>query len=299
MKNNFWAYKDVLVDSNSPLAMTKSNLNTDYPRHSHDFIELVFILEGSGTHKFNNISHQLLPGMVFVVKPGDYHGYFDNNQLFLMNVIMYGLDMLSLLQDLKGMEGFHFLFMEDISRDGDYINFHQLTAAELMQARKLLEMMEQEYEERLPGYQANLKSVFLNLCVMVMRSYEHRGQQNDTSTAKLGRALAYMEKNFYRNISIPEIADQAYFSLRQFQRIFSTKYGMSPVQYLLNLRIQAASYHLLNSEASISQIAELCGFEDSNYFSRQFKKVTGRSPREYRASAKTRNAIRRANPFHM
>lgn len=282
--DRFWAYKDVLVDSGSPLAMTKSFLNSDYPLHRHDFYELVIITGGSGEHRLNGMSHRLFPGMVFVIKPKDLHGYFGNRNLSLVNVIMYGADMLNLLQDLKTMAGFQSLFIMDQGRQAkDSINFHQLTPSELILAGNMLETMEREYEKRLPGYQAKLKSIFLDLAVLITRSCEEPARHSDDSAARLGRALAYMEKNYYREITVPEIAEKANLSLRQFQRLFDMIYHISPVRYLMNLRIRAACSHLINTDAPVSEIAELCGFGDSNYFSRQFKKATGQSPSDYRA----------------
>jgi len=288
--NSFWAYKDVLLDSSSPLAMTKSNLNKDYPMHCHDFNELVIILRGHGTHRFNKISHPLYPGMVFVVTPQDRHGYYDNQNLFLMNVIMYEKDMLSILQDLKTMAGYHSLFMGQYENpENRSINIHQFTASEIQSVKEMLETMEFEYQNRFPGYQAKLKSIFLDLAVLLFRSYDKQPEKyKDSVTTKLSSALAYMEKNYYKEISIPQMAEKANLSLRQFQRIFKEKYGMPPIQYLLNLRIQAASSHLVNSEVPISVISELCGFGDSNYFSRQFKKATGQTPRNFRSLKKNR-----------
>jgi AraC-like DNA-binding protein len=281
--DRFWKYRDVLFDSSSPLALTESFLNRDYPLHSHDFYEFTTILGGSGIHRINGLTHHLLPGMTFVIKPGDTHGYGETKSLRLINVIMYGQDMMNLLGDLKSMAGFQYLFVMEKGGDARKpVNYHQLSSTELAEAESLLGEMKEEYRNRAPGYQAKLKSILLDLIVRITRSYDGPDRLPDDSTARLGQALAYMEKDFYREITIPEIAEKANISLRQFQRIFSQLYGIPPIQYLLNLRIQAARTQLMNTDASIGEIADLCGFGDSNYFSRQFRKSTGLSPREFR-----------------
>ena len=67
--------------------------------------------------------------------------------------------------------------------------------------------------------------------------------------------------------------------MRTFQRVFQR----SPIDYLIRLRVQKASELLADREQRITDIALACGFNDSNYFSRQFRRVTGATPREYRA----------------
>jgi len=63
---------------------------------------------------------------------------------------------------------------------------------------------------------------------------------------------------------------------------FKEATGQSPIDYLIHLRIQRAAELLCRSVQSISEIAFAVGFEDSNYFSRQFRQTMHTSPREYR-----------------
>jgi AraC family L-rhamnose operon transcriptional activator RhaR/AraC family L-rhamnose operon regulatory protein RhaS len=58
--------------------------------------------------------------------------------------------------------------------------------------------------------------------------------------------------------------------------------GRSPIDHLLHVRIQKATELLAGSDRTITDIAFDCGFTDSNYFTRQFRKTTGHSPSEYR-----------------
>ncbi|MEG0379337.1 MAG: helix-turn-helix transcriptional regulator, partial [Eubacterium sp.] len=81
---------------------------------------------------------------------------------------------------------------------------------------------------------------------------------------------------------IEDLAELACLSERQFRRLFTDKYGLSPKQYCMNLRMKESCYLLKTTELSIAEISEKTGFEDANYFSRQFKKHTGLTPKEYR-----------------
>ena len=98
---------------------------------------------------------------------------------------------------------------------------------------------------------------------------------------RLGRTLSWID----RTISVGELAARTAMSERTFLRRFREATGVSPVDYLLRARIRRAM-ELLDRRAaklSISEIASRCGFEDSNYFTRQFRRRTGKSPGEYLA----------------
>jgi AraC-like DNA-binding protein len=69
-----------------------------------------------------------------------------------------------------------------------------------------------------------------------------------------------------------------------FLRKFREATGFSPTDYLLRSRIRRAEELLARRKLSITEVAARCGFEDSNYFSRQFRRVTGVSPRAHRRS---------------
>ena len=103
-------------------------------------------------------------------------------------------------------------------------------------------------------------------------------------------SVEQIKREIYKNISNPyfelskSIAKTG-FDKDHFRRCFKSSTGMTPAQYLTELRITRAKQLLTDSKAfSISSIAESCGFSDNLYFSSCFKKHVGLSPREYRKS---------------
>lgn len=92
----------------------------------------------------------------------------------------------------------------------------------------------------------------------------------------------YIEGNYNNTITVNELAQYANMSVRNFSRVFQKAYGLSPSAYVIRLRINHAFELLQDPWLSISEVAWACGFQDSNYFTRQFKAVSGCSPREYR-----------------
>lgn len=101
---------------------------------------------------------------------------------------------------------------------------------------------------------------------------------------QIAHCMAHMERNYNEPLAIGELARMANMSERGFYRVFQEATGTTPNQYLTNLRIATASELLSKSEQSITDIAYECGFQDSSYMAKQFKKHMGVTPREFRNS---------------
>lgn len=78
------------------------------------------------------------------------------------------------------------------------------------------------------------------------------------------------------------MAAEAGTSERNFRRAFKKETGNAPLAYVNQARIRAACELLSASDKTVTQIAGLVGYEDSNYFARQFRRIAGCSPREFR-----------------
>lgn len=75
---------------------------------------------------------------------------------------------------------------------------------------------------------------------------------------------------------------QNYFSVSSFFRKFKLYTGMTPLQYLLDIRLANAKKLLESTNYSIGEVASLVGYDNALYFSRLFHKHVGISPKEYR-----------------
>lgn len=93
----------------------------------------------------------------------------------------------------------------------------------------------------------------------------------------------FLVENYAKDINLNLIADSMNYSSGYLTKIFCQAYGCTPSKYLINLRMSHAQRMLAhNPELSIKQIGERVGYHDQGYFSRIFKKQTGKSPFEYR-----------------
>ena len=92
----------------------------------------------------------------------------------------------------------------------------------------------------------------------------------------------YIDNNYSEKITLDYLATKFYINKFYLSRIFNQQFDISPIEYLLHVRITRAKSMLRFSDLSIEAIANECGIDDSNYFSRIFKKIEGYSPSEYR-----------------
>ena len=98
----------------------------------------------------------------------------------------------------------------------------------------------------------------------------------------LKTAVDYLNGHFNESITIESVAAMVHLSTSQFQRRFKALFQTSPIQYLLQLRIDSACQQLQRTDDSLGSIALENGFYDQSAFCRQFQKRVGLTPRQYR-----------------
>ena len=91
-----------------------------------------------------------------------------------------------------------------------------------------------------------------------------------------------MKENISKRLTTDEIANRFQYSSSHYTAIFKKMTGMSPIDYFIRLKIHYACQLLTQSDHKIKDIAEKTGYDDPYYFSRLFKQVMGKSPKDYR-----------------
>ena len=106
--------------------------------------------------------------------------------------------------------------------------------------------------------------------------------QSGQKTEQLKPALEFIENHYGQNITLEELARLTGLSSKYFCRYFKTIVHRSPIDYLNYYRIECASHFLIASDMTVAEIAQHCGYNDSSFFIKQFRKYKGTTPRQYR-----------------
>lgn len=102
--------------------------------------------------------------------------------------------------------------------------------------------------------------------------------------AAIQRAVEYCRRHFADPVTIDKLASVAGYSRYHFTRLFKTHTGLTPVQYLTEVRLRAAVRLLRDTPMGLKEIAPCCGFPDGNYLCRVFHRAYGITPGTFRKS---------------
>jgi AraC-like DNA-binding protein/mannose-6-phosphate isomerase-like protein (cupin superfamily) len=277
-------HEDVALSPEDPLRIIRREPQIPYPLHTHSFAELVVITSGTGHHR---VGQQLIPiaaGDVFVIQGSRSHGYEDLETLHLVN-LLFDLSILDYpLMDLTRLPGFHALFaLEPLWRgEGDVSAYLRLDSGRLDGVMAMVERMENELGRREEGYRFMATMFFLRLVGELSRWYtgaEHPGARR---LSRIGAAIGYLENRLESAVSLDELTALAGLSASTLNRAFRRAVGLPPLAYHLRLRLRKSASLLRSTDLSVTEVAGKSGFDDANYFARQFRNSMGLSPSAYR-----------------
>ena len=253
--------------------------------HTHDFDELVFVLGGTGIHYTDDDDeYPLVRGDVYVVRGNRAHGFKENDKLYLVNVLYSRNYFKKIKKEFAHINGFQALFVYEPKyreRHKFETKLH-LTTEQIDEVFPLLNLFDKELTTGREGYAIAVESIFRLLILEVSRFYSQMDLVRPKELYKITTAISYMEKNFAKNISVPMLSNLISMSRNTFYKSFKEMTGCSPIEFLVRIRIKkAASMLAKDCGMHITDALSLCGFDNSSYFTRQFKSVIGITPREF------------------
>ncbi len=267
---------DVLFD------MTHSVRNEPFQEHSHSCVEITIVLDGWALHRIASGSdiHRLERGDVCVIRPGGTHAMLECQDFDHITV--------SCSPDILGKTGINLGFIHGVSELFGHAarpvcSFH-LNHSEFVDARQLCLNMFDIYNSERKQEKGSLRFYFAILLCLLAQSFSLH-HSDKTSRGRMDTVLAFINKHYLENISLRQLATLAALSQSQLIRVFNKEYNITPIQYVIELRLNEGKRLLRESTLSISEIASLCGFQDTNYFSTLYKKRFGISPSGQRKPA--------------
>ncbi len=252
--------------------------------HSHDFCELVIVTQGRAMHCLEGDDFPVTAGDIFLLQGRQRHYFFDREDLVLTN-IMYEPEGIGLPEgDLRKLAGYSAMFLLEPTyrRQHRFASRLHLKRVPLAHVERLTEEMERECTDRPPGYEVAVRAKLLELIVYLSRAYTESDTTEAHALLRVGNVIGALEHDYAKEWRVADLLSIAHMSRSTLMRVFRRATGQTPIEYLVRLRIQKAMELLRNSGRTITEIAMDVGFNDSNYFSRQFRRLTGTPPRQFR-----------------
>ena len=273
-------------------------------RHIHETIELHFILEGQRLMFVDRETYRLSPHSAIVVNHNLIHktstapGFPPDHHNFILQLDRSRFDQILRVAGLRGFDDFgdrfngvatfndsewrlilavisEFKAMCEEDKMGAAVSMEDAHAFLYLQALELASIFAKARRRLLHAeLEANQKVV----PETVVKTGVHQ---------KVHEVALYLQTHIHESVSLEELAQRFFMSRSYLTRSFRNVTGFSVVEYMTYIRIQKAQQLLRESDRSITEIADLCGFGNITYFEKVFKTTTGHTPVQYRKTVDT------------
>lgn len=253
-------------------SITKSKYDSDWHStlHTHPFTELFYVVDGKG--EFN------IQGQRFPVKPNDF---------VIINPQVEHTELSSPDEPLEyivlGINGLSFSNLTPVSEGGHPFSFFNLRD-EQKDILRYLNAMVQEATSQSMSYELVCHNLLEILLIKILRHqhFDLEVGKQSKATKDISFIKHYLETYYHESIQLEDLASMTHLSRFYISHSFKKEIGMSPMEYLIDIRIKESKILLRTTNYSISQVADIVGFTTPTYFSKQFRKSTGISPTDYR-----------------
>ena len=264
-----------IVDKSVPLLVTAAGyykvhslrlFETERPDGRGDY-QLLYVAAGKVRFYFDGVERIISKGNMVLFRPGDVQMYYqyaeDKPEIYWVHFT--GSDV-GLLLNYYQMPRNENVFFTGTSPDYQW----------------MYRQMIQELQLKRSNYQ-DMLGMHLRMIFLVINRYLKEGNQIGTEMLdEIERATHYFRENYNQNIVIEQYAEEHLMTPCWFIQNFKQVTKVTPMQYIMSLRINNAMNMLDTTKYNVTQIAMAVGYDNSHYFSRLFKKYTGMTPLEYR-----------------
>lgn len=227
---------------------------------------LYYTLEGVFSIRINGCEYDVPPGCVIALSDGD--------DVFMSNRTDENLYMLQFTFWAGAPLRFADLHIPHVTPDADG-RWRRL----FMQANAL-------FVNRPPAYLLGLRGLLEEvLRGLILNAAEEAVRAAPSRSQRLSQLKAFIAGNYMHPLTLEDLCRHAHYSPSRLRAICESEMGMSPMQYLHQIRMDHACTLLRESDASLQYIADHTGFGSVSYFCRSFRKSTGQTPGEYRSNA--------------
>ena len=248
-------------------------IETPHPEGRNDY-QLLYIAAGKGEFYFKGSKEPTIvtKGNMILFRPGEPQVYYyyavDKTEVYWVHFTGWKVEEYLERYELPHHEN---VFYTGVTPDYPWI-YNQMI--------RELQLQRVNYEDMI--------SLYMHHIFITINRYIKEGRETKNDTINdIERAAHYFKDNYNKQISIEQYAEEHLMSVNWFIHSFKSVMKMSPMQYIISLRIAMAKGYLENSTKNIAEISNEVGYENALYFSRLFRKYTGMTPTEYRKRNKS------------
>ena len=241
-----------------------------YGPHARNHYLFHYIIAGRGVLQANEKEYEVTPGHGFLVTPGQITTYRSDDKDPWEYTWL----------EFDGLRAHESLYLAGVSGSRPVYTARSAEAGRLLRDEMLYIV---NHSDASPIHLIAHGYLFLDRLVQSSAGRQE-GREHRLRDFYIKEALAFVEQNFQRDISIEEIASVCGLNRSYFGKVFRDAVGESPQAYLLHYRMARAAQLLKETRLSIGEIAAQVSYPNQLHFSRAFKSVHGVSPREYRAT---------------
>ena len=278
-------YTDMLYPdtANCPVhvyRVTASDTTAAIPLQSHTEHEILCVIQGEMTLHINNICYEAGAGDMFWIQSGALVTVEDMSA----NCVYYYA-----LVDLRSMVAHESAFLTYCDRmDDNTWRIDTFLGRNPMTLRETFDQLVRCSKTRSTlGSQFEMRGLVMQFVGRILQDGRwHTTEQMLDPDVRAQRAvrrvLALIEDRYSQELTLADMAKAAELSPNYFCRYFKKIAGCSPVEYLIDYRLNTAAYMLTTTEDGIADIALACGFNDTSHFIKFFRRKKGVTPRRYR-----------------
>jgi AraC-like DNA-binding protein len=265
----------------------------ELPDHSHEYYEIVYVYRGKGHFFINDTFYEMGQGDVFLIPINTIHRALpDKHDPVTSTAIFFGP---TLIYNVFLEDSFSYLHLFDSMKKQNHYKI-TLQAERYRRMESYLSNIHQELTAKEMGSRHAALLLVHQILLDLYRVHIQEKQGNTRETVRFGPSwikeiLVYIDQHLNQPLSLTVLAQQALVSPEHFSRVFKHSTGMGLTVYL-NTKKMIKAKELLLMDHTLSDIAEMCGFESMSHFHRIFKKYIDSTPSNYRKQYKDRSMQR-------
>lgn len=270
MSNELYFFRQAGNDRNSLKLLNVGSAKYDGDWHSvphtHSYAELFYVVGGMGQIRIDQEMYPISARQLAIISPNVMHTEVSLNASPLEYVVL-------------GIEG-----LEISASDSGESRFTILNSHESDSIAACLQNILREAYNKLPGNEIICQAYMEILLTHLTRSTDFSVSEHPISSSnnQCVTIRRYIDAHFKEPLTLDQLAQIAHINKYHLAHSFKEAFGISPISYQLNRRIEESCYLLRQTDMSLSQIARVLGFSSSSYFSQLFRKVKKMSPSEFR-----------------